>query len=156
MRIPVSQVEAMRSEIHKVGRNYETGGIIIGRDALEQYDATVLGAPGPNAIHRSDYFLRDLSFAQDLALQCWNSNKSEWIGEWHTHPHSGLAPSEADIRTYRQHLRDPELHLDAFLSVISKLRGKDLLVAAWVVTSNKVERLSVEVIVDDLRPEAPF
>jgi integrative and conjugative element protein (TIGR02256 family) len=121
----------------------ETGGILLGRPELGGYLVSVAGGPGPNAIHEPDYFLRDLAYAQSLAMVAWTADRSQWIGDWHTHPRGSLRPSAADLRTYRQHLTDPELGFASFLSVIGRRTGRGVALAAWAVTASHLERIQL-------------
>lgn len=121
----------------------ETGGILLGRLAIGDYLVSVAGDPGPKAIHKHDFFLRDLTHAQSLAAAAWHEDASQWIGDWHTHPHGPLVPSDADLRIYRQHLADPDLGFTSFLSVIARSTNRGVAVAAWAVTADRLERVEV-------------
>jgi integrative and conjugative element protein (TIGR02256 family) len=133
----------MTRAINDAAFGLETGGIVVGKTIGSEFSVTLVGSPGPKALHKPDFFLRDLDYAQTLATDAWNLDRSEWIGEWHTHPHSGLSPSAADIATYRRHLKDAELHFEVFLSLIAKVRGDELLLAAWAVSTDEVRRLRI-------------
>ena len=76
------------------------------------------GDAGPNAVRRTDFFLRDLDHAREFAARAWEEESVQWIGEWHTHPVSGPQPSGRDLATYNGLLRDTELGFSAFVSVI--------------------------------------
>jgi integrative and conjugative element protein (TIGR02256 family) len=146
--LPIAQCSAIGREAADAAIGDETGGIVMGKLAKSEFSVTLIGPPGPNAIHRPDFFLRDLAHARMLAQDAWDLDRSEWIGEWHTHPHSGLSPSAADVATYRRHLNDPELQFHVFLSFIAKLRGDELLLAAWAVSADNVRRLRVSLLGD--------
>lgn len=98
----------------------ETGGILIGRGPDD--DGVIIvdeaGGPGPDAIRRADFFLRDRGHAQALADAAWADRKAVWVGDWHTHPTGGPTPSSRDLRTYRGLLVAAELSFDVFLSII--------------------------------------
>jgi len=110
----------------------ETGGVLLGHD-VEKLVVQFAGGPGPNAVHRPDRFHRDLRHAQDLASVAWQEDRSQWIGEWHTHPSGVLEPSQTDLRSYLRHLHDPELRLERFLSVIVSVDESGVQAVAWVV-----------------------
>ncbi|WP_350223911.1 Mov34/MPN/PAD-1 family protein [Plantibacter sp. ME-Dv--P-095] len=143
--IPRTQWDEMDRLARSVTHGYETGGIVLGSTSAEQFDVTVLGPPGPSATHRPAAFLRDLRTAQALAAEAWEQDRSEWIGEWHTHPRSGLAPSPTDLATYHRHLDDPELRFERFLSVIARPTSDKLLVACWSVSPTTLIRLPVTI-----------
>ena len=98
----------------------ETGGILLGRgpepDGL--IAAEIAGDPGPKAIRKADYFLRDLEHAQGLAMEAWDTSRAVWIGEWHTHLNGSPAPSTSDLGTYLRLLAASELAFTHFLSII--------------------------------------
>jgi integrative and conjugative element protein (TIGR02256 family) len=98
----------------------ETGGILLGHgpdlDGLVQVE--LAGDPGPNAQRHSDFFLRDLDHARALAEKAWSTSRAVWIGEWHTHPRGGHAPSSSDLRTYMTLLSIAELEFELFTAVI--------------------------------------
>ena len=74
----------------------ETGGIMVGHDRGWSIDVTGIGAPGPLAVHETARFNRDLAYASEVAADAWQRDRSQWIGEWHTHPGGRHAPSRFD------------------------------------------------------------
>ncbi|HEY8465211.1 MAG TPA: Mov34/MPN/PAD-1 family protein [Solirubrobacterales bacterium] len=98
----------------------ETGGILLGRgpDAGGEIHVEIAGDPGPNADRRPDFFLRDLAHAQLLASRAWEERRAIWVGEWHTHPEGGVAPSPVDLATYARLLSASALEFEVFVSVI--------------------------------------
>ncbi|MDJ0356626.1 Mov34/MPN/PAD-1 family protein [Paenarthrobacter sp. PH39-S1] len=96
----------------------ETGGILLGTDGHNGIVIRHAGEPGPKARRGSHRFLRDLAHARQLAEVAWKEDRSQWIGEWHTHPSGDLAPSSYDLDSYSRHLRDPELGFDRFIAII--------------------------------------
>jgi integrative and conjugative element protein (TIGR02256 family) len=126
----------------------ETGGILLGRYDSDGYVVSVAGGPGPDAVHERDYFLRDLRHAKSLAAYAWNTDMSQWIGDWHTHPDGPLIPSPADLRSYRMHLKDPELGFTSFLSIVARTTGRGVALAAWAVMASHLERIELVVSAD--------
>jgi integrative and conjugative element protein (TIGR02256 family) len=98
----------------------ETGGILLGRgpDANGVVQVEIAGDAGPRAERRRDFFLRDLVHARSLAEEAWATSRSIWVGEWHTHPLGGRAPSPSDIRTYVSLLATAELEFEIFTAII--------------------------------------
>lgn len=98
----------------------ETGGILLGsRSETAPAHVRFAGTPGPDAIRRPDFFLRDLAHTQAFADRHFLDNGSVWVGEWHTHPKSPPVPSRQDIATYTRLLADPELDFGGeFISLI--------------------------------------
>jgi integrative and conjugative element protein (TIGR02256 family) len=98
----------------------ETGGILLGRDPGEKGEIEVVRAagPGPRAIRRPSYFLRDLNYSRRLARLAYERDRLQWVGDWHTHPHGPDIPSVFDLLTYARHLDDVELKFEAFVAVI--------------------------------------
>jgi integrative and conjugative element protein (TIGR02256 family) len=123
----------------------ETGGIILGHDDGRIIEVTGVGGPGPRAVHEPTRFTRDLQYAGKVAADAWRRDRSQWIGEWHTHPRGHPAPSDLDLRTYVSLLRNPSLRLDRFITVIVAT-GPNTAIAAWLVTSTTLGRLPIRVL----------
>jgi integrative and conjugative element protein (TIGR02256 family) len=126
----------------------ETGGILLG---VFTPGATarvhVAGGPGPAAVRRPAYFLRDLHHAQLLATEAFADSGSEWIGEWHTHPRADHVPSTRDLNTYLGFLADSELRFDAFVAIIVTAVGSwhEPQAHGWVCYPHLVESVPVTV-----------
>lgn len=80
----------------------ETGGILIGRDLGQGVlKVTVASPPGPRAIRRRYFFLRDKDFLQrflDREVQRADG-VVDYVGEWHVHPALNAPPSWVDRRS---------------------------------------------------------
>lgn len=98
----------------------ETGGLLLGFDPNEAGEMVVTqaGDPGPGAIREPDFFNRDLEHSQALADAAYQLDRSRWIGDWHTHPLGGSAPSVKDMETYRSFLAVEDLDFRVFLAMI--------------------------------------
>lgn len=117
----------------------ETGGILLGVDASDGIDIRHAGGPGPNATRSERSFMRDLDHARHLAESAWLEDRSQWIGEWHTHPTGGLSPSEIDLHSYMRHLNDPELGFDHFIAIIAGFDSSARVVAAtWLIERDRI------------------
>lgn len=80
-------------------RNVETGGILLGFIDSNSLIVTHASLPGPNAIHKRAYFMRDKKFCQEY-LDCIHrefAGKVHYIGEWHKHLELKPSPSRTDI-----------------------------------------------------------
>lgn len=129
----------------------ETGGILLGDDATDGIVVRHAGGPGPNATRGERTFMRDLDHARRLADSAWSEDRSQWIGEWHTHPTGGLSPSEVDLHSYMRHLHDPELEFDKFIAIIAGFDSSArMVVATWL-----VERDRISAVVPERLPTAP-
>ena len=145
--LQASALETITMEIFGSAPDLETGGILLGHAPGDRADlhVTVAGDPGPNAVHEPRRFLRDPAHAQKLADRAWADHQAVWIGEWHTHPAAGPKPSDIDLRSYLQHLEDPELQFTEFLSLIVASTDAGPTVAAWIVTSTYLIEASLSV-----------
>jgi len=112
-------LQSITYEIQAGGPELETGGILLGHTHGDHVVVTVAGGPGPGAVRRPDYFLRDRHHAQQLADTAWASDASQWIGDWHTHPHGPPHPSLLDLRSTAGVLSDPALGFTTFLTLIA-------------------------------------
>lgn len=122
----------------------ETGGILLGYHNAQTIEITAAGDAGPHARHTSTSFTRDLVHAQRLAADAWVRDRSQWVGEWHTHPAGALAPSTIDLSTYLHLLAAPDLAFDTFVALIVQPRRRRL--AAWVVTPSEATCVPCEVV----------
>lgn len=93
-----SAIAAHVRAAHKI----ETGGILIARQAGEGVlEVTVATGPGPRAVRRRHFFLRDEVFLQ-LVLDrevARSDGAVEYVGEWHVHPALDAPPSFVDRRS---------------------------------------------------------
>jgi integrative and conjugative element protein (TIGR02256 family) len=108
----------IRKEARRSIDGNETGGLLLGHADEQTAWVQSAGDPGPAAVHRPNFFLRDLHHAQRLAADAFARDGSQWIGEWHTHPGAGPIPSARDLHTYLGLLADPQLRFHAFIAVI--------------------------------------
>jgi integrative and conjugative element protein (TIGR02256 family) len=112
----------------------ETGGILLGTDDSQTITIRHAGGPGPKAFRETNRFLRDLAHAQKLAALAWATDRSQWIGEWHTHPSGNLRPSQYDLDAYSKHLHDPELGFNRFVSIlVGHSPSGEVLMVPWVI-----------------------
>lgn len=120
LRLSSTAFATIVREAQRSADGCETGGILLGYDASTENAALVLiaGDPGPKATRRPTFFQRDLEHAAKLASDAWQETRSEWIGEWHTHPAGDLRPSRQDLRLYRSLVHDRELGFNSFYSLI--------------------------------------
>lgn len=98
----------------------ETGGLLLGRgpNGKGLVEVEIAGEPGPSAIRKPAFFLRDLDHARSLADEAWDASRAVWVGEWHTHPDGSPFPSRDDFATYLRLLAASELAFSHFVSVI--------------------------------------
>lgn len=100
------------------GSQLETGGALFGFDDGRHLLITAASGPGPEALRKANYFLRDLTHTQQFAAEIFRVAGAQWIGEWHTHPHGPPVPSQRDTHTYAAHLLDSDLNFNTFVSII--------------------------------------
>ncbi|MFX0577118.1 Mov34/MPN/PAD-1 family protein [Nocardia nepalensis] len=114
----------------------ETGGILLGDYGGDgSVRVRFAGTPGPHAIRRHDFFLRDLEHTRVYAEQCYRHYGVAWVGEWHTHPVHAPIPSPRDLATYDALSTDPELDFShdflALIAAPSSDAGGRWVLAAW-------------------------
>ena len=95
------------SQIEKAVRLYpdlETGGILLGNETKEQdWIITFASDPGPNALRMQNAIMFDDSYLHQMVRQKTRfSNRSHYVGDWHSHTVSKLAPSKIDRVTFNQ------------------------------------------------------
>lgn len=119
IRLAAVAADTIEREAPASAHGSETGGILLGHDLDETITVTIAGDPGPKAERRPDGFLRDLVHARRLADDAYERDGSVWIGEWHTHSSGPPTPSDIDMTTYGQLLRDPDLGFTRLVSIIA-------------------------------------
>jgi integrative and conjugative element protein (TIGR02256 family) len=118
----------------------ETGGILIGRELGDALEITFASGPGPRAVRRKHYFLRDKVFLQRvLDREVARSNGAvEYVGEWHVHPALDAPPSFIDRRSLRRIARRRNYPTDRpVLLIVEKARGEQRLRAYEFVVKPK-------------------
>ena len=128
--------EALRSH-----DGLETGGILLGLSTPDRALIRHAGGPGPAARRAEATFHRDLKHAQFLAAQAWETDGSQWIGEWHTHPRT----SPTDLQSYLRHLHDPDLSFVYFVSIIVVLQRDQLAMATWIIDRSQARSVALTV-----------
>lgn len=130
---------AIVHEAHQSLDGLEIGGILLGTETANGIVIRHAGGAGPNAHRGANFFLRDLTYAQQIAEAAWEADQSQWIGEWHTHPTGGFAPSEVDLGSYTRHVHDQELGFRQFIAVIACFNASaEIVVATWQIEQNGV------------------
>ena len=124
---------SIRTIIARSDPTLETGGALFGHE--NALVITSASAPGPNAVHQPGYFLRDLEHTQLAADRAHDVDRSQWIGEWHTHPNGPPEPSPLDLNTYISHLVDLELRFQRFIALIGSPNPRPHL-SAWVLAQS--------------------
>lgn len=145
IRIAADALQSIRTTIAASESTLETGGAIFGHERT--LHITHAAGPGPAAVHQPHYFLRDLAYTQHIANELYAADRSEWIGEWHTHPYGPAEPSTLDLGTYAGHVTDPELRFDHFVALICQLNAPSVRIAAWVIrrTDRRIDLLPADV-----------
>ena len=149
VQLSKAAIQAILEETLASSDGLETGGILLGSEHEGGFVVQAAGGPGPNAVREERFVLRDLQHATLLAEDAWRDSRSQWIGEWHSHPTGVLEPSPMDLASYVSHLDDPELGFDVFLALITTLHRSGTRIAAWAVTTKSLTLLSVERLNDD-------
>lgn len=124
----------------------ETGGILLGPDDGRTLSVLHAGGPGPHALRGPRTFLRDREHAQRLANSAWAEDRSQWIGEWHTHVNTAPIPSQIDLDSYLRHLVDPDLHFDRFIAIIVSIDAThEADVEAWLIDHHHSRSASLQI-----------
>src|SRR5579875_2417323 len=108
IRMSTSAFDAVADEAPRSRDGLETGGALFGFDA-DSYGPTLIthaAGPGPNAVRKRDFFLRDRQYTQAVADAAYADCCARWVGEWHTHPDGPPTPSDRDLKSYLTHLDD--------------------------------------------------
>lgn len=130
LEIEPAAFESIASTIRACDPRLETGGALLGPPD----GSRVLHAvkPGPLAVHGHRLFQRDLDYTQQEAERLYQSDGSQWIGEWHTHVDVPATPSAVDLATYVKHLNDSALGFERFVALVISTSGPQAILAAWI------------------------
>lgn len=114
---------ALQSMIEESTRHFpdETGGILVGCMRDDKYEVGFAVGPGPRAIHRHAYFLRDGNFSQKNLEVIYEQSAGayDYIGEWHSHPVLS-GPSPRDRESMRWIAQNEDFNLDRPLLIICR------------------------------------
>lgn len=86
----------------------ETGGMLLGyiSDEGDPPEAVIeqVIPPGPNALHGRARFMPDGRWQRQRMLRVFTRSNgvTTYLGDWHSHPSGGPAPSALDIKTARK------------------------------------------------------
>lgn len=107
----------IRSEViaaiskYRQAANYqpESGGILLGRRTISGHlEVTSCTEPSIHDKRRRFTFFRARQHHQMVARQRWanTQGKTDYIGEWHTHPEKHPTPSAIDVNAWRKIVKD--------------------------------------------------
>jgi integrative and conjugative element protein (TIGR02256 family) len=129
-------------------RDVETGGILMGRfDSAGTIHVTHASGPGPNAVHKPAYFMRDTVYCASVLREHYERFGVDYVGEWHTHVDGLRVPSPGDLITLANIMHDPDYDFESFamlLAVKFRRRRSRLELQAFVATKNLVMQSVVE------------
>ena len=118
----------------------ETGGILVGRNLGDALEITFASGPGPKAVRRKHFFLRDKAFLQGVLDRevARSDGAVEYVGEWHVHPALDAPPRFVDRRSLRRIARRPTYPTDSpVLVIVETARGEQRLRAYEFVVKPK-------------------
>ncbi|MCS6562298.1 MULTISPECIES: Mov34/MPN/PAD-1 family protein [Curtobacterium] len=143
IRIARAAYETIEAEAAVFSNENETGGILLGHNVGTDILISLSSGPGPAAVHERDRLERDTQHAATAAQTAWDRDRSQWIGEWHTHPRSSLVPSHVDVSTYRRHLADAGLCFDRFVAIVVRAKPDRIQFVGWIVTNTCMIRVPI-------------
>lgn len=87
----------------KVHYPLETGGMLVGYLKEKNYYILDIIDAGPEAIHKTDYFLPDGKYQQPILEQKFfkSNGKVTFLGDWHSHPNADSYLSKLDMETLK-------------------------------------------------------
>ncbi|MGW6278434.1 Mov34/MPN/PAD-1 family protein [Kribbella sp. NPDC055071] len=136
-------LDAIAREAQQSRDGLETGGILLGHDFGHRIEIRHAGDAGPDALRGPHTFDRDLAHATALATTAWTHDRSQWLGEWHTHPNQEPVPSLRDLISYLHHLDDPDLDFTQFISIIvTEIEGA-MHAVTWLIDSTYATPISL-------------
>ncbi|MDD5013760.1 MAG: ThiF family adenylyltransferase [Atribacterota bacterium] len=112
--------ELMKEEV-KSTKDLETGGVLVGHiNKNGEFVIRKATLPGPKAIKKETYFLKDEEFTQKELENAFQNfgNKGLYLGEWHYHPQGKNSPSGIDIKSLTEIAKQDAYRIDSPLLII--------------------------------------
>jgi len=115
-------IAQMRGFLKKPLNQVEHGGLVLGCRKNGALEVTKITTPFPSDIGTRASFFRSTDGHSDVANREWfkSGGKTDWIGEWHTHPFGQAAPSYIDRSTWRAITEHTTQHMVFFVAGTSK------------------------------------
>ena len=123
----------------------ETGGALLGWFEDSDYVIAQVLGPGPKAVHGWSHFEPDAGWQVNEGRRIYETTgrRVRYLGDWHTHPRGGCAPSPTDLETVAAIAIDRDFAIEKPLYAIMcrpwtrVMRGNswNLLLGVWVVDS---------------------
>jgi len=113
-----------------VNEPLETGGMLLGYIEQRNYYVVDLIDSGPEAVHKSNYFLPDGKYQQPILEQKFfkSNGKVTFLGDWHSHPNADSYMSNLDMETLKNISEDEGAQITCPIFIIIgtspfKIRG---------------------------------
>lgn len=133
----------------------ETGGVLLGywSTPFEEVVITHTVGPGPRAVHRRHRFVPDPNYQEEEVARHYEQSGRvhTYLGDWHTHPASGLHLSRQDYRTARRIATSVEARVA--VPIMAVLEGPtSWKLAVWRVIPFRVGRWVAHMRARELQP----
>jgi len=120
--IPSATVEILTREAEKMAP-LETGGVLAGyiTDENEDIVITDIVGPGPKAVHRRTSYSPDYKYHREEVGKIYDRSQgtTSFLGDWHTHPGSGLYLSERDKKALRNIANYPKNFINSPIMIVA-------------------------------------
>lgn len=140
------EAAALLTGYARVGYPEETGGILIGRAEPRCILMTHVVGPGHSSTRAQNRFGRDGHYAQQELDRIFvkTDGKSDYIGEWHSHPVSS-PPSVVDRQTIRRISESPgyATPLPVLVIVQHDLANQDWITSGFMWKSDRLVSIPV-------------
>lgn len=95
-------IETFDQAVRSCRSQKEVGGILLGSYRGPHIEVTGITVPGPADISSTSTFIRRDRSHQVAAKKAWSESGGTvtYLGEWHTHPAGGPAPSGTDLNAW--------------------------------------------------------
>lgn len=125
----------------------ETGGILIGFD-IDSSTVIVNFAtlPGPNAIQKQGYFLRDNEYCSKILATRYKEYKEDYVGDWHSHIINLRGLSAGDVRSIISVFTDIDYDFNALASIVVSFNGDQTQVTGFIASGTQIYQAKIEII----------
>lgn len=116
----------------------ETGGVLMGYIAIEDYIITDFIGPGEKAVHGYHSFQPDQAFHESEVARIYKYSelKITYLGDWHTHPNSFPYLSNTDKKTAHKIAKYKKARLENPIMLVASPPNLDFKI--WIYKRNKL------------------
>ena len=131
----LSRIDALA----QASKEHETGGILVGFNVGRNITILEASDAGPKAQHSPIRFQRDTEYCRQFLAQSFAQNRSDYVGEWHSHVAAPGRLSLGDLGTVARIFIDPDYDFVSFVLLLAVVRKRDSQLLVYVAERDKAQ-----------------